>query len=152
MAVLKYKNSEGQWVSLAAIGPTGPSGPSGATGTTGPKGDPGPTGPTGPAFDSASLNTTYVNVIGDTMTGALTINSALTVSGVATVNSLVSTFGASMGGSKVTNVGDGATGPTSKDAVNHSQMFAWVPHAIVLAPGAAVPAGTPVGTVIIRKI
>ena len=64
-------------------GPQGIQGPVGATGPEGPEGDPGPQGPQGiqgppGELTQAAADTRYVNVTGDTMTGALAINNGVT--------------------------------------------------------------------------
>lgn len=90
MPVLYFKDpSTQQWVALNEVGPVGPLGPSGPTGPTGPTstvlgptgptgptGSTGPSGPTGPGLTQAAADLLYVNIAGDTMTGALVMDSA----------------------------------------------------------------------------
>ncbi len=67
--------STGPQGSAGPTGPTGAAGTQGAAGPTGPAGAAGatgPTGPTGPTPSLATLDTRYVNVDGDNMTGPLT--------------------------------------------------------------------------------
>ena len=65
MAVLKYRDPGTQeWAALSAI--QGPAGPAGATGPTGPAGPAGAGG-----LDQTTADSLYVNIAGDTMTGAL---------------------------------------------------------------------------------
>jgi len=77
------------WV--VAVNQPGPAGVTGATGPTGPTGATGATGATGPnwavgsgltlASNTLSLTTPALPLAGGTLTGALTVNAAITVSG-----------------------------------------------------------------------
>ena len=104
-------------------GPTGPTGATGAdstvpgpTGPTGAQGVAGPTGPTGPGLDQAASDARYVNVAGDTMSGALNVQ------GDVVANYAALTYGADMGGAKVTSVATptDATDGASKGYVDSS--------------------------------
>jgi len=83
-----------------ATGPQGPKGDTGATGPQGPKGDTGAQGPAGTGgLDQATADARYINVTGDTVTGALTVNGAL-----ATSNNVVAISG-TLYSCNVSNVG-----------------------------------------------
>jgi len=93
----------------------GPTGPTGATGAQGPKGDTGATGPQGPkgdtgeqgpagtsGLDQATADARYINVTGDTMTGALTLQNG------------TQSLPISVDGTGKVLIGDGAGTNTSK--------------------------------------